>query len=89
MESVTRQPFIPKWAENALAPKLTAHERAELQVLREFYTAFEAMHATPDDKFHKAKKDGFARIVLEKAYLLRAMNNPQLGNLTLNGVKVG
>ena len=73
-EPVTRPPFIPAWAESALAPKLDIHERAELQLLREFYVAFEAMHATPDDKFHKNKKDSFARVVLEKVAIIRAMN---------------
>lgn len=47
---------------------------AELQVLREFYKRWEALHAIPRDKMHRKKSEEAAAALVSQAHILRRMN---------------
>lgn len=81
---------IPAWAGAALN-KLTAHDQAELELLREFYNAFEELQAIPPDKMHKSQQREASLRLVEKAIYVRKFKDPRYGRpgkLTLNGVAV-
>lgn len=62
---------------NGIDPRILAKPRpfdeAELQTLREFYTAWEALHKIPKDKFHRKQAEDAAQALVTQAYILRRM----------------
>lgn len=64
--------YIPAWAETTLVHQ-PSHDKAELEVLREFYKRWEALHAIPPDKFNKKKREDAAQSLVEQAHILRRM----------------
>lgn len=67
--------LIPEWAERELAGQeaLKAHAQVELDTLRSFYKAWEALHEVPNDKQHRQKKEEAAKVLVEQAHVLRRM----------------
>lgn len=68
--------MIPAWAERELAShnaKKSAFDQAELDTLRAFYKAWEALHAVPGDKANRRKKEEAAKALVEQAHVLRRM----------------
>jgi flagellar hook-associated protein FlgK len=64
--------YVPAWAERELAKK-PAFDQAELDTLRAFYKAWEALHAIPKDKLHKKQAQEAAQTLVEQAHVLRRM----------------
>lgn len=50
-----------------------AFDRAELETLREFYRAWEALHALPNDPLYRKKKEEAAQALVTQAHILRWM----------------
>lgn len=61
----------------SLDPRILAKPRpfdeAELGTLREFYTAWEALHAIPRDKIHRKQAEEAAQALVNQAHVLRRM----------------
>lgn len=45
--------------------------KVELDMLKAFYDSWEAMHAIPNDKLHRAKKEAAAQLMVDNAHTLR------------------
>ena len=69
------QLLIPEWAERELAGQeaLKAHAQVELDTLRAFYKAWEALHEIPNDKHHRRQKEEAAQALVQQAHVLRRM----------------
>ena len=65
-------PFVPEWAERELI-RPSAFDKAELDVLRGFYTRWEALHAIANDKLHRTQKEEAAQNLVNQAHILRRM----------------
>lgn len=78
---------IPDWAESALT-KPSAFDQAELTILREFYTAWESLHANARQPMKKHKAEEAAVKMVEAAKVLRAMKHPNNPSPMLSGVKI-
>jgi hypothetical protein len=64
--------FVPQWAEAELGRKplngaQQAHEQTELELLRSFYVAWEALHAVP-----KAEKQAAAETLVRISHAIKA-----------------
>lgn len=51
----------------------SAFQRAELDTLREFYRAWEALHELPKDKLHRKQCEEAAQALVSHAHILRRM----------------
>lgn len=71
MDELTRLQEMPEGS----LERPSAFDLAEFQCLREFYKAWEALHAIPNDKWKKKEKEEAARALVEKAHVLRAMSS--------------
>lgn len=69
---MTSPGFVPSWAEKALA-RPRPFDQAELDTLRAFYKAWEALHAIPKDKIHKKQANEAAEALVNQAHILRRM----------------
>lgn len=89
----SKAPFVPDWAERELERKpingkeiyTTQPERsdaseAELGLLRNFFDAWQALHAIPNDKFHRRKKEDAAVVLTNAAQSVIRYRNPVNGN---------
>lgn len=68
--------MIPAWAERELAQKdakKAAFDQAELDTLRAFYMAWEALHEIPKDKMHRKQAEEAAQRLVSQAHVLRRM----------------
>lgn len=61
----------------AMDPKALARpapfDVAELETLRAFYRAWEALHALPKDKLHRKQAEEAAEKLVNQAHILRRM----------------
>lgn len=69
--------FIPAWAEAEFAPKRAALDNsAELDLLREFYDCWRALHALPNDKLHRRQKERAAQSLVDAADCVKRFREP-------------
>lgn len=70
--------FEPAWAEFVLGSKqdLKAHERAELDMLRAFFSRWEAFHAMPKDKLHRKQQEEAIQELYASAQAIRRLHDP-------------
>jgi hypothetical protein len=52
-------------------------ENLELEMLREFYKSWVAMHKTPRDKLHRRKMEAQAQLLVDNAHTLRRFYESQ------------
>lgn len=78
--------FVPQWAKAELDSPSVA---AELEVLREFFDCWEALHAIPHDKLHRKQLEQAAQRLTDAAQSVRSFRDvgKPKGTLTLNGVR--
>ena len=73
-EPVKTEPFFPDWADEKLGkPSATVFDRAELEMLREFYKRWEALHGITNDKLHRKQKEQAAQNLVEAAHAVRRL----------------
>jgi len=65
---------IPGWADKALSHP--AHDAYEVEILRAFYAAWEALHAIPKDKMHRNMKEQAAADLLSARDAVRLFDRP-------------
>jgi hypothetical protein len=68
--------FVPKWAAVSLENKATAE--AEISLHRDFFDAWEAMHAVPKDKLHRPKAEQAAQKLVDIAQCIRRLREPPI-----------
>lgn len=69
MDGLTRLQEMPEGS----LERPSAFDLAEFQCLREFYKAWEALHAIPNDRMHRRQKEAAAQHLVERAHILRRM----------------
>ncbi len=68
------QPFVPAWAEYELGDKTTA--KLEIQMHREFFEAWEALHSIPNDKLHRNKAEQAAQKLVDISHAIKRLREP-------------
>ena len=69
-------PFMPKWAEHQFQSQ--AHREAEILMHREFFEAWEALHALPNDKLHRREAEQAAQKLVDIAQAIRRLREPPM-----------
>ena len=70
------EPFIPSWAEDALA-KPSTFDVALNSALSDFYEQWEHLHNLPNDKMHRRDSEEAAEELVRRAYVIRRMRSAQ------------
>ncbi len=81
---MANEPMMPTWAEHQLQSQ--AHRDAEIQMHRDFFDAWEALHALPNDKLHRRQAEQAAQKLVDFAQAIKRLREPplQVGRI-LNG----
>lgn len=74
-KSIQPMPVLPRFAE---IPASAAHISAELSLHREFFEAWEALHALANDKLHRTKKEEAAQRLVEIGMQIKRMRDPTI-----------
>lgn len=78
------EPFMPKWAEHQFQTE--EHRNAEILMHRDFFDAWEALHALPNDKLHRHRAEQAAQKLVDIAQAIKRLRELplQVGRI-LNG----
>ncbi len=76
-------PLVPEGVESYFNKE--KNTELELQMLRHFFSSWEALHNVPKDKDHRKKSEAAAQVLVDAAQAIYTLRGVGVQEVTLNG----